>query len=504
VLDFPPVTTTADEAREFAAAFRRFLDWVQSGAAGDSQDAVVRLLREHLDDTATSVVSRAFAPFDHVNLQVALDAWSGETGREVRPWGLSRPPHFGSLDLSMLLHGEHLPPLRMASPDLVDLPVGPDRTLACWSLALLLVTDARGRYALLVRGPEPHDDPRLVVEVAGLATADAQEVLREVDGLRLSLNVYRGQVLELVAAQDGVAVAFPRLPATERADVVLPEPVLRRVERHTLEVAGRREDLRAAGQHLKRGLLLYGPPGTGKTHTARYVVQHLPGSTVLLLSGRSLHLVGQVSAMARELQPAVVVLEDVDLVAEDRGFGPGPAPVLFELLDAMDGAAEDADLLFLLTTNRADLLEPALAARPGRVDVAVEIGLPDADSRRRLLDLYARGVPGSWADEDRQRVVDRTEGVTASFVKELLRRAVLEALQDAGGPLREVRADHLDRALDDLLDATQGVTRALLGVPGDQSGPPASRGLGGHGGFGWAAPGAFGPDLPFGFGIDED
>ena len=51
--------------------------------------------------------------------------------------------------------------------------------------------------------------------------------------------------------------------------------------------------------------------------------------------------------------------------------------MLFDLLDAMDGAAEDADLLFLLTTNRADLLEPALAARPGRVDVAVEIEVPD-------------------------------------------------------------------------------------------------------------------------------
>jgi cell division protease FtsH len=74
--------------------------------------------------------------------------------------------------------------------------------------------------------------------------------------------------------------------------------------------------------------------------------------------------------------PAVVVLEDVDLVAEERSFGPASNPVLFDLLDSMDGAAPDADLLFLLTTNRADLLEPALAARPGRVDVAVEIACP--------------------------------------------------------------------------------------------------------------------------------
>ena len=95
-----------------------------------------------------------------------------------------------------------------------------------------------------------------------------------------------------------------------------------------------------------------------------------------------------------------MVLEDVDLVAEDRSFGPGSSPVLFDLLDAMDGAAADADLLFVLTTNRADLLEPALAARPGRVDVAIEIDLPDADARRRLLDALRPLCP---VDADRRR-----------------------------------------------------------------------------------------------------
>ena len=86
-----------------------------------------------------------------------------------------------------------------------------------------------------------------------------------------------------VFEQVDLQVAFPVLPTTDRADVVLPEAVLRRVERHTVDIAERREQLRAAGQHLKRGLLLYGPPGTGKTHTTRYVVQRLAGSSVLVL-----------------------------------------------------------------------------------------------------------------------------------------------------------------------------------------------------------------------------
>jgi MoxR-like ATPase len=342
---------------------------------------------------------------------------------------------------------------------------------------VLVDDEQRGRHLLLVRGPQPHEEPNVALEVAGLPTAEAQAVLRELDDLRRQHNVYRGQTIELVHGPMSAAVRFPDLARTGRDDVILPEPVLRRVERHTLHVAAHRDALREASQHLKRGLLLYGPPGTGKTHTMRYVIEHLPGTTVLLLSGSSMHLIGSVTALARELEPSVVVLEDVDLVAEHRGGFPGASPVLFELLDAMDGAAADADLLFLLTTNRPDLLEPALAARPGRIDVAVEIGLPDAGARRRLFELYARGVPLEVTAADVDAAVERTEGVTASFLKELVRRAVLESLDDdlavgAGGAVRTVTGAHLARALDDLLDSAQGVTRALLGVPGDQSAAP--------------------------------
>jgi SpoVK/Ycf46/Vps4 family AAA+-type ATPase len=253
--------------------------------------------------------------------------------------------------------------------------------------------------------------------------------------------------------------------------------VLRRVERHALGVAAHRDALLAAGQHLKRGLLLYGPPGTGKTHTTRYLVGQMSGYTRLVLTGRALHAIGSVAELARDLQPAVVVLEDVDLVAEERSFGPGSSPVLFDLLDAMDGAAPDADLLFVLTTNRADLLEPALAARPGRVDVAVEIDLPDADARERLVALYGRSLPLRLTDAEKREIVERTDGVTASFLKELLRRAMLEALHE-GAATPEVSAAHVSQALDDLLDSTQELTRSLLGVGNDPETLPAGGGLG--------------------------
>ena len=97
----------------------------------------------------------------------------------------------------------------------------------------------------------------------------------------------------------------------------------------------------------------------------------------------------------------------------------------------MDGLAEDADVVFVLTTNRADVLEPALAARPGRVDQAVALELPDAEAPAPAV----RALPRRrWTVDDSRldAVIERTDGVTASFLKELLRRAALLAAQQSG------------------------------------------------------------------------
>jgi ATP-dependent 26S proteasome regulatory subunit len=127
-------------------------------------------------------------------------------------------------------------------------------------------------------------------------------------------------------------------------------------------------------------------------------------------------------------------------------------------------------VVFLLTTNRADVLEPALAQRPGRVDQAVALEHPDLDARGRLFALY-RGA----LDIDERRlgsVLERTEGVTASFLKELLRRAAVVAAEssssDGGAETERLRvsADQLDAALEELMDTRNAMTRTLLGGRG--------------------------------------
>ena len=110
--------------------------------------------------------------------------------------------------------------------------------------------------------------------------------------------------------------------------------------------------------------------------------------------------------------------------------------------------------------------------RPGRVDLAVEVPLPDALGRARLLGLYGPGLTLQPAVVD--EVVAQTEGTTASFMKELARRTVLLAAESGAEP----DADHLRSAVAELLSSRDALTRRLLGatsgnVP-DYTPPPAA------------------------------
>ena len=186
---------------------------------------------------------------------------------------------------------------------------------------------------------------------------------------------------------------------------------------------------------------------------------------MIVISGRALGRIREACSVARSLQPAIVVVEDVDLIAEQREARPGEHPLLFQLLNEMDGLNSGADVTFLLTTNRADLLEPALAARPGRVDLAAELPLPDADARRQLIRLYQGSLVLDLVHPE--TIVERTDGVTAAFLKELLRKAALlsceaDPADPADAPIR-VTDTHLAAALDQLLDTRNQLTRILLG-----------------------------------------
>jgi len=203
--------------------------------------------------------------------------------------------------------------------------------------------------------------------------------------------------------------------------------------------------------------------------TVMYLVGRMPGRTVILTTGRGMGMLQAVAQMARLLAPAMVVLEDVDLIAQERGQPfQQTGPLLFELLNEMDGLKDDCDVIFVLTTNRPDILEPALVARPGRIDLAVELPLPDADGRRRLFDLYSRGL--ELHNVDMEALIAHTDGASPAYIKELLRKAAVLAASQ--GWAARVTGAHLQTAMDEL-SAGGALAQRILGFrPADTPTPP--------------------------------
>src|SRR5205814_8524061 len=169
-------------------------------------------------------------------------------------------------------------------------------------------------------------------------------------------TAFRGQVLSVEASCHGqISVQCHKLREVRRDALILPEELLRRIERQAMGLTRHADRLKAAGRDLKRGILMHGKPGTGKTLSAMYLAAQMPGRTVMVLTGNAVGSIETACGLARLLEPATIVLEDVDLIGTEREQqSVGANALLFELLNQMDGLGEDADILFILTTNRPD------------------------------------------------------------------------------------------------------------------------------------------------------
>lgn len=256
------------------------------------------------------------------------------------------------------------------------------------------------------------------------------------------------------------AIRVHKLKKVERDQLVLPNRTVALLDRNVIGFIQQREKLKKLGLPVKKGLLFYGPPGTGKTHNIHYLATRLPQHTTLLITAEEVGLLEHYFQLARFLQPSILVIEDADLIARarERMNGSSEEVLLNKLLNEMDGLREDAEILFILTTNRPDQIESALAARPGRIDQAIEFPLPDDDGRRQLARLYACGL--EMSPTVLERIVHKTDGASAALIKELMRRGAQFLLES--GDLR-LELEHVDAALGEMLFQGGSLNAKLLG-----------------------------------------
>jgi hypothetical protein len=449
--------------QDFITSFKGFMDKAVAQVP-DEEPIFLRSLRAHFgaEPKDLPTVKEEFEKADHPNIHLALvsllsrDSWQSELR------GLVVPNDPTGVKFSNLLNAQQGWVVKEGPVEYINISLHDDQVVACVQSGLYLVQHGSEPLALLVRGPHEWAHASVNVEVMALERQSAESFLSE---LRLTIrthNVYRNHVVSLtISSHRSIEVQFHRLPSIARENIILSSGVLERIERQTIRFSNLREKLKAAGRHIKRGMLLYGSPGTGKTLTAMYLANQMPERTVFLLTGQSVGLLEETCKMARLLQPSTIILEDVDLIAEERTNQEVSCnALLFELLNQMDGLADDADVLFLLTTNRPDILEPALAARPGRIDQAIEIPLPDHICRKRLFDLYGQGLILHL--EQLPQLIDQTEGVSAAFIRELMRKAALFAADESDDMIVEDR--HIEEALRELVFEGGELTKRLLGA----------------------------------------
>jgi len=435
------------------------------------------LLRRHFHPASADEIvtaTRVFPARMRADLQRAIDAHLSSGADSFH--GLNYRYSFDTVTFAGLLEDSR-EPVAIAPARYEEVDIGEAEPMRCLENGLWLRHDHAVPYAVYLTSR--YEYGRKVgahLEVAVLAGTDGERITKalfaQAEAALQEARSYRGKVLSLEQDEhfsgQSVGVTVHRIEPVRREEIILPDSALGLVERNVVEFARSRPALARLSMPVKKGLLFHGAPGTGKTYTIRYLAGVLPDHTTLMITAEQVGLLKEYIALARLLQPSIVVIEDADLIARSRTDMNGPCEesLLNRLLNEMDGLREDAQIIFILTTNRPEALEPAITNRPGRIDQAIEFPLPDFPGRRRLAEIYGRGLP--IPPELLDSIAARTQNVSPAFIKELMRRAAQYYVEEGSSKL--LSSECVDRALQEMAFSGGRLNVRLLG--GDVSSLP--------------------------------
>jgi cell division protease FtsH len=226
---------------------------------------------------------------------------------------------------------------------------------------------------------------------------------------------------------------------------------------------------KAIGAKIPKGVLLYGPPGTGKTLLARAVAGEA-GVPFFSISGSDFveMFVGVGASRVRDLfeqakgqAPAIVFIDEIDAVGRHRGAGLGGGhdereQTLNQLLVELDGFETNSGVIVMASTNRPDILDPALL-RPGRFDRQIVVDRPDLNGRTQILEVHSKGKPLS--DEIELKTLARqTPGFTGADLANLINEA---ALLTARKDEKLITMHTLEEAIDRVIAGPEKKSRVM-------------------------------------------
>ncbi len=218
---------------------------------------------------------------------------------------------------------------------------------------------------------------------------------------------------------------------------------------------------REVGVDPPSGVLLHGPPGTGKTMLAKAVANQTDATFIKMAGselvqkfiGEGAKLVRDLFELARQHEPAVIFIDEIDAIAAKRTESKtsGDAEVqrtMMQLLSEMDGFEDRGEIRIVAATNRFDMLDRAIL-RPGRFDRLIEVPMPDWDSRQRILEIHTREM-NLAEDVDLAALAVETDGLSGAELASLATEAGMFAIRDDRTDVRMVDfEDALQKVRDD-------------------------------------------------------
>jgi len=300
--------------------------------------------------------------------------------------------------------------------------------------------------------------PELMEKIQANSRVAINNSLTIVRVLDRSVDV-RAKVMELIEAPD---VSYEQVGGLESQIQEIKE---------TVELPLTNPEIfKDIGIEPPRGVLLYGLPGTGKTMIAKAVAHeskatfiHMSGSELVhKFIGEGAQLVRDIFQMAREKAPSIIFIDEIDAVGSIRTHDgtTGSAEVnrtMMQLLAEMDGFRTRGDIKIIAATNRIDILDPALL-RPGRFDRIIEIPMPSAAGRLKILEIHSRKMK-TEEDVDLIEIVKITEEASGADLHAIVVEAGMNALRRGAS---SVKRSDFEAAIRKVLgDEIQGSEEAL-------------------------------------------